>query len=310
MKAKGIIVYPTIILAMIFWSLSFVWYKMVYEYYEPITTIFLRLILSSVFLIPFTYFLKKLQKIERQDYKYILLLSFFQPFLYFVGESIGVKFVSSTTAAVIISTIPVLTPIVAFLVFREKLSVFNVLGVLLSFFGVLMVILEKDLSFVASPIGLMLMLLAVASAIVYSVLIIKLAHKYNAYTITTVQNFIGIFLFLPLFLIFDYQKFIQVEITMDLVIPLLELSIFASSFAFIFFTYGIKELGISKANMFTNIIPVFTAIFAYFLLDELLNMQKITGILIVLAGLFMSQLSISGMSKVKTFVYKRFNYRT
>lgn len=295
---------------MIFWSLSFVWYKMVYAYYEPITTIFLRLILSSLFLIPFTLFIKKLQKIEKQDWKYILLLSFFQPFLYFVGESLGVKYVSSTTAAVIISTIPVLTPIVAFMVFKERLTLLNIMGIALSFFGVLLVILEKDLSFAASPLGLLLMLLAVASAIIYSVLIIKLAHKYNAYTITTVQNAIGIFMFLPLFLIFDYQKFIQVEITKDLVIPLLELSVFASSFAFIFFTYGIKELGITKANMFTNIIPVFTAIFAYFLLDELLNIQKVIGILIVITGLFMAQFSSTGMKKMRSFVYRRFNYRT
>jgi len=310
MKSKEFFVYPVIVLAMIFWSLSFVWYKMVYEFYEPITTIFLRLILSSLFLVPITYFIKKLQRIERSDWKYMLLLSFFQPFLYFVGESLGVKYVSSTTAAVIVSTIPLLTPIVAFMVFKEKLSLFNIIGVILSFAGVLMVILEKDLSFAASPLGLMLMLLAVASAIVYSVLIIKLAHKYNAYTIITVQNVIGIFLFLPLFLIFDFQKFIQVPITKDLVIPLLELSVFASSFAFIFFTYGIKVLGITKANMFTNTIPVFTAVFAYFLLDEILNIQKITGILIVMAGLFMSQLSLKGMKKMRSFVYRQFNYRT
>lgn len=310
MKTKEFLVYPIIIVAMIFWSLSFVWYKMVYEFYEPITTIFIRLILSSLFLIPFTYFIGKLQKIKKSDWKLMFLLSIFQPFLYFVGESIGVKYVSSTTAAVIISTIPLFTPIVAYFFFKERLSRFNIIGVILSFFGVLFVILEKDLSFSASPIGLLLMMLAVVSAIIYSALIMKLAHNYNAYTIITVQNGIGIFLFLPLFLIFDYQKFIQVEITRNLVIPLLELSIFASSFAFIFFTYGIKVLGITRANMFSNIIPVFTAIFAYFLLDEILNLQKIVGILIVIAGLFMSQLSSKGMNKVKTFVFRRFNYRT
>ncbi|MDA3780036.1 MAG: EamA family transporter, partial [Bacteroidales bacterium] len=68
--------------AMIFWSFTFVWYKVVYQYYNPITTVFFRLILSSAFLLILTYPLKKLQKINIKDFKQFALVTFFQPFLY------------------------------------------------------------------------------------------------------------------------------------------------------------------------------------------------------------------------------------
>ena len=42
-----------------------------------------------------------------------------------------------------------------------------------------------------------------------------------------------------------------------------------------------------------NAIPVFTAIFAYFALDEILNFQKIIGISIVICGLSLSQFKLN-----------------
>ena len=61
------------------------------------------------------------------------------------------------------------------------------------------------------------------------------------------------------------------------------------SFAFIFFTFAMKNLGITKANIFTNTIPVVTAILAWIYLGEELNFTKIIGIGVVIGGLFLSQ---------------------
>lgn len=310
MKSSKLIVYPIIVLSMVFWSLSFVWYKVIYEYFNPITVIFLRLIISSAFLFLFTTIFKKLQKIQRKHWKLMIILTFFQPFLYFIGESFGMLYVSSTLGAVLISTIPLFTPILAYILFKEKISILNVFGLIVSFMGVLLVIMNKDFRFEASWQGVLLMLLAVIAALGYSALIAKLTQNYNSYTIITVQNFLGIFLFMPLFFIFDFKSFIQIDFSWEMLIPLLELSIFASSFAFIFFTYGIKILGITKANMFTNTIPVFTAIFAFFILKETLDFQKIMGILIVITGLFLTQIKLKNLKGKSMILFKKFNYRT
>jgi len=106
MKRTTLTAYIAVSLAMIFWSFTFIWYKEVYHFYNPITTVFFRLILSSIFLFALMYPLKRLQKIQKGDFKYFLLVSFFEPFLYFIGESYGIKYVSTTLAAVVIATIP------------------------------------------------------------------------------------------------------------------------------------------------------------------------------------------------------------
>jgi drug/metabolite transporter (DMT)-like permease len=72
--------------------------------------------------------------------------------------------------------------------------------------------------------------------------------------------------------------------------PIIELAVFASCGAFILFAYSVRKMGITKANVFSNCIPVFTAIFSFIILDEKLTVQNIIGMAIVIAGLFMSQL--------------------
>jgi len=263
MNKKLVIVYLWVILATCLWGLSFVWFKMLNEYYRPLTIIFLRLTISSAFLLVFAKLTNRLQRIKKKDLKLLFTLAFFNPFLYFIGESFGLTFVHSTTAAIIVSTIPVFTPFAAYYFFREKLSFLNYLGILVSFFGVLIIIINKNWHLEASFTGILLLLLAVFSGVTYSLLIKKMTSYYNPISLITYQNIIGIAYFLPLFLLFDFKKFIQVPLSADIIIPVIELAIFASSFAFIFFVIGIRELGATRANIFANLIPVFTAIFAF-----------------------------------------------
>ena len=112
MKNNSIGIYAATVLAMVFWSLSFIWYKEVFQFYKPITLVVGRLSISAIFLfITVGLIMRKLTKIKASDLKYFLLLAFFEPFLYFMGESFGMTMVSSTLAAVIISTIPLFSPL-------------------------------------------------------------------------------------------------------------------------------------------------------------------------------------------------------
>ena len=290
MKKDLIPAYISVILAMTFWSLTYVWYKMVFETYNPITTVFLRLVLSSLMLVIMMAPLKQLQKVNPKDLKYFFLVSLFQPFLYFLCESFGVKLVSSTISAVIISTIPLFSPFVTAYFFKEKILRFNIFGIVISILGVGMVIFERGENVSADPLGILLLFLAVAAGIGYSVVVKELSGKYNSISIVTYHNIIGIVFYLPLFLIFDWNHFVATGYVASAVVPLLELALFGSSFAFIFFTFSIKRIGVTKSNAFTNAIPVLTAIFAFFMLGEMLTAIKMAGIGLVIAGLFMSQI--------------------
>jgi len=277
-------------LSMIFWSFSFVWVKIAYLAYGPLTVIFFRLIISVSLLVIFSLFVKKLQKLQSKDYKIFILLALFEPFLYFMGESYGLLYVSSTVAAVIVATIPLFAPIAAWYFFRERLSLMNIAGLILSFIGVCLVILNRDLSFSASPKGVMLEFMAVFAAIGYSSVLRKLAFRYNTFTIITYQNLIGIFMFLPFWTFFEAGGFMQTPFHWQAFRAIILLSVFASTFAFILFTYSVRTIGINRSNMFVNLIPVFVAIFAWFILGDQLTIQKFTGIVVVIAGLFLAQI--------------------
>jgi len=291
-QKKGV-VYLAIIFAMIFWSFSFVWVKEVYVAYGPLTTVFIRLLIATSLLMIYGRITKKLVKIEKNDYRAFILLAFFEPFLYFMGESFGLQYVSSTMGAMIIATIPLFSPVAASKYYGEKLSVRNLIGIILSFLGVGIVVFDSSFNFIASPFGIALEFLAVFSAIAYTVVLKDLSHKYNPTSIITYQNFIGIFFFLPLWLIFESKTMFGTHFNLPAFIAILKLAIFASCIAFILYTYSIKNLGINDANMFINIIPVLTAVFAWYILDDALTFRKIVGICVVITGLFIAQVKMN-----------------
>lgn len=291
MSKKIIAVYTSAIIAMVFWAFSFIWYKEVLVLYKPISLVLLRLIISSTLLFAVTASLGRLDKIHRKDIKKFLLLSFLSPFLYFLGESYGVSYIPSTLAAVIIATIPLFSPIGAYYYLKERITWMNFFGIVVSVIGVALVIFHQGFDLVdVNPIGIAFLVLAVVAALGYSLIIKKMTDRYNVFSIVAYQNLIGVFYFLPLFFWLDFKHFVQVIPTWDVIIPLLNLGVFASTFAFIFFTYSIKNLGISRANIFTNAIPVLTAIFAYFILGEPLTLVKMIGIMVVVLGLLLSQI--------------------
>lgn len=287
---KSLKIYLFALLSMLFWAFSFVWVKIAYAHeYRPIMTIFIRLVISSIILYVVIKLLKRGQKIEKADYGKFLLLALFQPFMYFLGESFGLTLISSTIAAVIISTIPLLTPFFAYLFVKEKISLLNFAGFVISFLGIILMVVNPDYTFKASPSGILLEFCAVLAAIFYSVVVKKLTHKYSSFTIIKAQNILGAIYFLPLFLIFDFNQFITVKPDTELIYAMLMLAVFASSGAYLLYIPVVKEIGVNKANIFTNFIPVFTAVTSFFVLAEAFDLNKIIGMAVVIAGVVISQ---------------------
>ena len=102
MGRKTFYIYLWLFLAMVLWALSFIWFKMANETYPPITIVFFRLLMAAIILFLFSFFGGFLKNIRWKDIKHFVLLALFNPFLYFIGESNGLTYVSSTTAAVIV----------------------------------------------------------------------------------------------------------------------------------------------------------------------------------------------------------------
>jgi len=286
---KSLKLYIYIVLAMIFWSFSFIWTRVAIQSFHPMTLITLRLILASALLFVAMKLGGKFQKLRRQDFKWFILLAFFEPFLYYVGETFGLTMVESTLAAVIISTIPLFAPVLAFIVLGERINWATIVGILISLVGVFFVIYEPNGGFKANPWGVALMFMAVFSAICYATILKKIPSYYNNMSVIFYQSLLGLIFFIPTFLLTDLSTIQTLTVSSESLCALLMLAVFASVVAFVLFAGVVREIGVARTNVFVNLIPVFTAILAWFILNERLTFYKWAGILVVVSGLFLSQ---------------------
>ena len=287
---------------MIIWGLSFIWSSQTYKSLNPTATIFLRLVIATAFFSAILFSFRLNEKIRREHLKLFAIAALFEPFLYFIFEGYGLIYTSPIISSAIIAMIPLVTPIAAAIFLKERLSAMNIVGLIVSFTGVIVMLLNKDMEFSASPLGIMFLFLTVLVAVGYSIALIKLTHLYKPMTVTWMQNIIGMIYFIPL--VFIMEKFMPSDFgnVRAYIVPLVCLGIFCSAIAYALWAYAYSKLGASKANVYTNLIPVFTAIFSYIILifnrDNMdisdieayeLNVQKIAGIALVVGGLFLSQ---------------------
>ncbi len=214
----------------------------------------------------------------------------FEPFLYFIFEGYGLKNTSPVIGSGIIAMIPLVTPVAARIFLKERLTPMNILGFIVSFVGVIVLLPNKNLEFIASPTGILFLCGAVLVAVGYSIALIKLTKLYKPLTITWVQNIIGMIYFIPMVIImerFEPSNFANVG---GYIVPLVCLGVFCSAVAYSLWAFAFSKLGASRANVYSNLIPVFTAIFSYFIIHEALTANKIIGILLVVFGLVLSQM--------------------
>ena len=274
---------------MIFWSFSFIWTRVAIQSFQPMTLITLRLILASALLFGVLKLTKRFQLIRKSDLKLFLFLAFFEPFLYYVGETFGLTRIESTPAAVIISTIPLFAPAFAFIFLRERIGWATILGIVLSLFGVFLVIYERGSGFNANPAGVALMFMAVFSAIGYATILKKIPGYYNNMSVIFYQSLFGLIYFIPTFFLTDFSTIQNLKVSNLAILALIMLAVFASVIAFVLFAGAVRKVGVTRTNIFVNLIPVFTAILSWLILGEMLTAWKWAGIVIVITGLFVSQ---------------------
>jgi drug/metabolite transporter (DMT)-like permease len=285
MKSRKIFPYIAVIVAMLFWGISFVWSKQLIEAkFNIIFILFTRLLVSFLLLFIIFKILGKVEKIAKKDIWKFALLAFFEPFLYFIGENYSMKYVSASFAAIFIAIIPVVIPFGLKLFFKEKLKSQVVIGAIISILGIVLISLNNNFSFDIDLRGVLLLTLAVFAAVGYSIVFTLLSH-YSAVTITIFQNLFSALYYLPLLLIFGKEGIFNADWNMQSIVAILMLSVFCSSIAFIGYAYAAQRISIARAALFANLIPVSTIVFAVLMGQESsISWQKIIGMAIVIAG--------------------------
>ncbi|MBN2617421.1 MAG: DMT family transporter [Spirochaetales bacterium] len=281
--------YILMFFAMLFWGASFVFIKVIYKYVGPVTMIFFRLVIASVILILIYIFNQKREKIDKKHLSIFFLSGFTEPFLYFIGEGYGMKYVSSTHASVIIATIPIFAMLASGFFYKEKISRINAFGVFISFVGIVVMIGSSVLKDKGSLLGIGLMFFAVFSAVANSLLIFKLGNRYSSLTIITMQNLIGALLFLPMFILLESGGISSSILNFEFIGSLLFLAIFPSVISFVLYISVLKKIGVTKTGAFSNLIPIVTGFISFLLLGSMFSVREIIGIIVVICGLFLTQ---------------------
>jgi drug/metabolite transporter (DMT)-like permease len=281
---------------MFFWGTSFVFTTIALEIIDPISIVFIRLLISAIILWAIVAIFFRKEKTPFHLFKWIAVLAFFEPFIYFLGETYGLQRVNPVITSLIISTIPVFTAIVMRLFFKAKLTTINFIGIFISLSGVILILIGKNLRFDVDVLGLLLLFLAVFAAVGYGIFLNKLAKNVHPVWLIASQNTFATLCFFPLYIMLRETPNFNHATVFTFLTPqwemwtcILLLSIFSSSLAFIFYSMAVRKIGVARGSVFANLVPIFTAITSFFLLGEYISITKIAGIFIVIFGLTLTQ---------------------
>ena len=286
----------SLIFAMFIWASSFIALKAAMEDLGPFTVIFLRMLIASLC---FVYFIKSFLKYDfsKKDIKFILLLALFEPCLYFIFESKALQLTSASQAGMITSLMPIITAMAAGYFLKEIITKQLIFGSLIAMSGAIWLSLQGTTS-ISSPnplLGNFLEFLAMVCSAGYTITARYLSDKYSALFITAIQAFIGAIFFAPLFL---YEYFtIPLNITMNSFLWVLYLGVVVTLAGYGLYNYALTKIQASKAAVFVYLIPVFTLILAYFVLNEKLSIIEFIACLVILVGVFISEVSSSWFKK-------------
>ena len=304
---KKLIPYIAIICAMLIWAGAGIAVKEALLVFNPLTLIVLRFSIAVVLMLCVGLIFRGndivgLQRVEKKDLPLFLFGGLLQPFLYFIFETYTYQsFASPTIAEAMLSTQPIMAPIFAWVILREQVTRYNILGIIVSTVGMLLLLLVGSNNFaIGNPLGIFLAILTVSCSVGYSVVLRRIPPQYSPLTIVFYVQSISLVLFYILWggdLLLNTTQYSSTLLNatqhsstlLTSLLSVLYLAVLASVTAFILFCYTVRYIGVTRANIFNNIRPVFTALIMWFFFSEQLPLWKWIGIIVIIIGLFLSQ---------------------
>ena len=297
---RRIVPYLSVVFAMLCWAGAGIAVKEALVVFSPLTLIVLRFTLAIVLMLLVGMLFRGhevlgLQRVDKRDIPLFVLGGLFQPFLYFIFETYTYQsFASPTIAEAMLSTQPIMAPILAFIILREKVTRNNVVGILISTMGMLLLLLVGANNFaLGNPWGVLLAIVTVSMSVGYTIILRRIPTRYSSLSIVFYVQLVALVLFYAVWGVFDRQSLqdtiapLSADITP--VVAVGYLAVFASVTAFILFCYTVRQIGVTRANVFNNVRPVFTALLMWVIFDERLPIWKWVGIIVIVIGLFISQ---------------------
>ncbi len=291
---SNVLIYIVSTFAITLWGISYIWTDKLIALNIPVFYfVFVRILLAGVVLFLLNAAAGRIKRIQKKDLPKFLLLAFFEPFIYFICESYGLKETGSPTlSAMIIATIPIFSIGAGMIFFKEKINLVNVAGILMSLVGIILVVMSKGALGENFIFGIILLLIAVISEVGHASVTKSLPGNYSSQIIVMYQFLIGSIYLFPLFLFKGLDNYSADYMKMEVWYPIICLSVLCSSLAFSLWVSTIKSLGVAKSSIFSALIPVAAAIVAWILGHEDLSARQFAGIAISTVGVILSQYTI------------------
>lgn len=222
----------------------------------------------------------------------LLLLALFQPVIYFICETTGIKLTSASEAGMMVALIPVAVTILGALFLKEIPTKKQFVFIITSVFGVLFIIIMKSNPEVEGQLtGIFILLGAVISAGIYNILSRKSSLQYRPVEITYIMMLIGAIVFNLIATVQhiiegNLHNYLQPLSNSSILIAIGYLGILSSVLAFFLLNFMLSEIEASRAAVFTNLTPVIAVIAGVVFRNESFYWFHAVGGFLILIGVW------------------------
>jgi len=278
---------PSYLVVALIWGLSFYFVEVLLLAFHPTVIAFVRLSIGAVVLLVINRLMKlKLPFVLWKKLFFMgILMNSMPGFLFAFAQD----YISSILAGIINASTPLLTLLFLMLVFREqKVTSFQIFGLIIGFFGVLVVLGVWTGLPSGQLIGVLAVLLA-ATGYGFSIPYYRrniVPHGYPPLSLMALQIAISALQTAP-FAVFHFQ--LRGEITLHIILVALLLGGFGSGLAYVLHYKVMERAGAAIASSVTYLTPIVAAVAGIMLLNEKLHWYEFAGAAIVVMGIIISR---------------------
>lgn len=274
-----------LLLTSLIWGSGFVASAVSLDYFTPYQILVARFLLGTILLS--VIYLRRLINIT---YKTLLRGGIIGFFLYsaFALQTIGLQFTTPSKNAFLTAVNVVIVPFIVFIFNRRKVDNYEVVGAITALIGVGVISLEATLHI---NIGDLLTLCCAVAFALHIYFTSRYIQDEDPILLTLVQLFTA-FLIGAIVLLFRNEVDISF-VDKKGVISLLHLGIFSTAIAFLLQTFAQKFVSETNTAIILSTEAVWGMIFSVILLSEILNWQMITGAVLILSAIIISDTKLS-----------------
>ncbi|MFD8542530.1 DMT family transporter [Streptomyces sp. NPDC059649] len=269
--------------AALFWSSSYAVTKQVLEDVGPLSIGAIRFTLAALLLgVMVRLGRRRPTRPDPRQRRQLYLSGFLGITVYFILENVGVDLSTASDASLIVATYPLMTMLVELVVFRARMPLLRVAGVLLATVGAFLVVRNgAEVGGSSRWLGDILLLLGGLAWAGYNVLGKRASAGQDAASVTYYQTLAGAAGFLLASLLEADDWRIPSASGSSL---LVYLAVACSVGGFLLYNYGLRRMASSVAVNILNLVPVFGVLGAVVINGESIRIAQVTGGVIIIVG--------------------------